>query len=107
MVTIDRVLELVAEKRRRYALYCLDDRDAPVSVDELAATVAEMETDGDEVDDDRRDRIEVALQHTHLPAAERAEFVDYDPADETVRLTAEPPAFEAILSVAHALEQPA
>lgn len=106
MVTVDRVLDLLAEQRRRYALYCLDDRDDPVSVDDLATAVARMETDGSEVTDDRCKRIEVGLEHTHSPAADRAAFVEHDPATELVELTDEPPAFEAILTVAEALERP-
>lgn len=107
MVSIDRVLDLLAERRRRYALYCLEDRETPVSVDDLATAVARMETDGDGVPADRCDRVAVALQHTHLPAVQQVDFVEYEPADGTVRLTAEPPAFEAMLNVAEALEQPA
>lgn len=107
MVSIDRALDLLAERRRRYALYCLEDRETAVSVDDLAAAVARMETDGDGVSADRRERVAVALQHTHLPAVQQVEFVEYEPTDGTVRLTAEPPAFEAVLNVAEALEQPA
>lgn len=106
MVTTDRVLELLAENRRRYALYYLADRDAAVSVDDLANGVARMEAD-DEPSDERRDRVEVALTHTHLPTIERTEFVDYDQTDGTVELTTDPPAFAAVLSVARALERPA
>lgn len=107
MVSVDRVLNLLADRRRRYALYCLEDRNEPISIDDLATAIARMEGTDDGVPDDRCERIEVGLQHTHLPAVERAEFVEYDPADEIVQLTDEPPAFEALLTVAEALEQPA
>ncbi|MDS0477852.1 hypothetical protein [Natrinema sp. 1APR25-10V2] len=106
MVSVDRVLELLADQRRRYALYCLEDRDEPISVDELAAAIARMERNSDEILDDHRNRIELLLQHTHLPMAEQTEFVEYDPAASTVQLTAEPPVLEELLTVAETVEEP-
>lgn len=107
MVSVDRALDLLAERRRRYALYCLEDRDEPVSVDDLAAAVARMERDGDGISEDRCRRIELHLEHTHLPKADQTGLVEYDPTASTVRLVDEPPAFEALLTVAEALEAPA
>ncbi|WP_254764226.1 DUF7344 domain-containing protein [Natrinema marinum] len=107
MVSVGRVLELLAEQRRRYALYCLEDRDDPLSVAELAAAVARMEQTDGEISADRRNRIELSLKHTHLPMVEQTSFVEYDSTASTVRLTDKPPAFEELLTVAETLEEPA
>ena len=106
MVSIDTILELLSESRRRYALYHLDGQDEPVPVDELADAVAEMEADQDPgaMGDQWGDRIEVSLEHNHLPKAEDADFIEYEPDNGVVRLTGPPPEFGAIITVAQVVE---
>lgn len=108
MVTVDTVLDLLSETRRRYVLYYLDNQQMPVQIDELAAEVARMEaqTDGGaEVGTESHDSIRIELRHRTLPRAAEAEFVEYDADSGEIRLTGSPPRFEAIMTVAKVLER--
>ncbi|WP_425499365.1 DUF7344 domain-containing protein [Natronosalvus caseinilyticus] len=42
MVALDEVFELLEDQRRRYALYCLYEKDGPVAVSELVKKNREM-----------------------------------------------------------------
>jgi len=106
MSTVDTVFDLLDSKERRYALYYLNEQDDPVPIDELAEKVAKMEADSDtdEFPDSEIGRYEIQLKHSELPKADQAAFVDYDSDEGVVRLTEEPPEFEAILSIAEVVE---
>lgn len=109
MATVDSVLDLLSERRRRYALYYLDNQNMPVQIEELAEGVARMEaqTDGGaEVAADSPCSVIIELQHQTLPKAAEVEFIEYDPEEGVVRLTGNPPKFEAILTIAKVLERP-
>lgn len=105
MTTVDEVLTLLHERRRRYLLYYLSEQRGPVPVTELVDAVAGMEAEETPIPDGRFDRVEVELVHSHLPEMKTAEFVEYDPDERVVRLTDEPPAFDAILTIAKVLEE--
>ena len=104
MTTVDEVLTLLHERRRRYMLYYLSEQDGPVRVSELVDAVTQMEAESTPIPNGTFDRIELALTHKHLPKVKTAEFVEYDPEEKVVRLTDEPPTFNAILTVAKVLE---
>ena len=104
MTTVDEVLTLLHERRRRYLFYYLSERNHPVRVAELIDAVARMEADETPVPDETLERVEIELVHSHLPEVKTAEFVEYDPDERVVRLTDEPPTFDAILTIAKVLE---
>jgi len=108
MASLSRIFDLLSEERRRYALYHLEQREEPVPVDELAERIAEWEDDPDsfELPSNEYRNVEIELEHKHLPKASDAEFVEYDPADETVEVTGSPAEFSAILSVSETIERP-
>jgi hypothetical protein len=108
MVSVDDVFDLLQSEERRYALYYLDAQDDPVSIDELAEEVAKMKDDARADDPSHSDvrHYKIELQHSELPKADEATFVDYDSDEGLVRLTAEPPEFEVILSIAEVVEKP-
>ncbi|WP_227355771.1 DUF7344 domain-containing protein [Haladaptatus salinisoli] len=108
MVSLDRVFDLLGKRRRRYALYYLEQQEGPVTVDEVTEQVAEWETDQASVSipEEKFDRIEVELLHTDLPKVSEAEYIRYDSEAGTVELTEAPPKFDAILSVAKIIERP-
>ncbi|WP_435175134.1 DUF7344 domain-containing protein [Halorussus sp. AFM4] len=95
--SLDTVFELLADRRRRYALYCLAavGEDRVLDLDDVAARVAEWEReweasgDGEDAGDsdsgDRRERVRVDLHHNHLPRLADAGLVDYDARTGTVR----------------------
>lgn len=65
---------LLADRRRRVLLDVLADRDGPVELTDLAATVAARE---DGTDDER---VAIDLHHHHLPLLDDLGVVVYDPA---------------------------
>lgn len=108
MDSLNRIFDLLRKERRRYALYYLERQDGPVSIAELAERVVEWETDPGAVSipEERFERVEIELQHNHLPKACEAEYVEYDPEREEVEVTGTPPEFNAIISVAEIIERP-
>lgn len=108
MTSVDAVLELIHKENRRYALYYLDNQEAPVSVDELAEGVAMMKSEVDigRIPDDVIEEYETQLRHVDIPKATEARFVEFDSEEGVVQLTDEPPTFEALLKVAEVLETP-
>lgn len=108
MDSLNRIFDLLRKERRRYALYYLERQDGPVSIAELTERVVEWETDPEAVSipEERFERVEIELQHNHLPKASEAEYVEYDPEREEVEVTGTPPEFNAIISVAEIIERP-
>lgn len=84
--TLFRVLR---NKRRRYALHYLKQREATVSVGELAEQIAAWETDTPvlNVSADDRKRVYISLLQSHLPELADAGMVEFDEANSTVQLT--------------------
>lgn len=108
MATLDQIFDLLSKRRRRYVLYYLEQHDGPVSVDDLAEAVAEWERDpaSVQITDGGSTRIEIELKHNHLPRADAADLVEYDPEANVVRITDDSVEFEAILTVARLVERP-
>jgi DNA-binding transcriptional ArsR family regulator len=77
----DHVLESVAEETRRDVLAVLDAESGPVSVRELATTVAALRTGRSYAEVTFGDRmpIAVALVHVHLPALRDAGLLAWEP----------------------------
>ena len=87
--SLDLVFDLLADQRRRYALYYLYDvSDGVATVDEVAEYVLRLE-DGDHSDEHER-HVLTALQHVHLPKLEDAGILEYDSRSETVRYWSRP-----------------
>lgn len=85
----DTVLDLLSDRRRRCLLSVLADRNAPMSVAELAAEVAGRELDAEptEVPAERTDSVAVTLHHNHLPRLADADLISYEPETKTAALT--------------------
>lgn len=107
MEILDQLFDLLSEKRRRYALYYLDQQDAPITVEELAEQVAEWETNGaDSIHGGKFEQIRIDLRHNGLPRASEYKYVQYNQEEKMVELTDTPPEFDAIVSVAKVIERP-
>lgn len=108
MESLDGVFDLLSEERRRYALYYLEKQDGPVSVDEVAAQVAEWETNGatGSIPEGKFENIKMNLYHADLPKASEVTHVQYDREEGTVEVVGESPEFNAITSVAEIIERP-
>ncbi|SIR20070.1 hypothetical protein SAMN05421858_1803 [Haladaptatus litoreus] len=68
---LDTLMELLADHRRRYALYYLRKQESEVEIDELASRIAEW-------DSDDRERILTELRHKHLPKMEEVGIIERD-----------------------------
>lgn len=79
--TLDATLDLLSNRRRRYALYYLREQGGSVTLETLAAQIASWESD-DEDDADVR-QIRADLYHSQLPRMDSADIVAFD-ADEGV-----------------------
>ena len=82
--TLDTVLDLLSNRRRRYALYHLSRGDGSAAVSKLAETIADLES---EPVDERRVRRD--LYHSQLPRLAEAGVVEFDSTAKVVSLTAE------------------
>lgn len=88
--SLDALFGLLANRRRRYVLYCLSDAgDTDLSTDRVAEAVLEREREWDAAPStagrDREDAIRTELHHEHLPHLADAGLIDYDPETRTVR----------------------
>lgn len=72
---------LLADDRRRYAMYYLTRRVGAVTIGDLAEQIALGEGD---LSRDRYERIVTGLYHIHLPKLAAAGVVQYDLEEETV-----------------------
>ncbi|WP_217471954.1 DUF7344 domain-containing protein [Haloterrigena gelatinilytica] len=81
------LFELLADRRRRYALYYLQTAsDDVVGFDAVVTQLANWETRLEtEPTNDHREEIEIALHHEHLPKLEDHDIIDYDSESETIR----------------------
>lgn len=71
---------LLADRRRRYAIHYLKQKNEPVSLRDLAEQVAawENEKSVDSLQSQERKRVYIALYQSHLPSMDREGIVDYD-----------------------------
>ena len=79
----------LSQKRRRYALHYLKQRDELVTVQNLAEQVAAWENEKtvEELTSQERKRVYIALYQSHLSTMDEEGLVDYDPDEGTVALS--------------------
>ena len=104
MRSLDQLFDLFSKERRRYALYALDRADEPITIQELANRVREWETEEDTGSTSAFDDVVLTLQHTHLPNAASAEYIEYDRAENEIQISSTSTEFRIVLSVAEAIE---
>ena len=88
VLTADTILELLANRRRRYLLYALRGRDDPIELSTLAETVAGWEHDvpPDEVAKNDYKSVYVSSVQCHVPKLADAGVVDHDESNHSVVL---------------------
>lgn len=94
------VLDLLADRRRRYVLYHLREEEE-TSVDDIADSIARWE---DRSGQPVRQRVETELHHKHLPRLAETGVVERG--DGTVRLGKTNERLEAFLNLAAERERP-
>ena len=87
-LTADTILELLANRRRRYLLYALRGYEGPIELSELAEQVAGWEHDvpPDEVAKNDYKSVYVSSVQCHVPKLDDAGVVDHDEDNHTVVL---------------------
>lgn len=87
----DELYDILADKRRRYAIHYLKQREEPVTVRELAEQVAAWENDKavDDLRSQERKRVYIALYQSHLSSMAEAGLISYDDEAGTVELSSE------------------
>jgi hypothetical protein len=85
----DDLLDVLSNRRRRFAIHYLKRCEAAVTVPTLAEQVAcwENETAPEALSHQQRKRVSNALRQFHLPKMDASGFVDYDAGRGTVELT--------------------
>jgi len=87
-LSADTILELLANRRRRYLLYALRGRDEPIELSRLAEQIAGWEQDQppDQVAKNEYKSVYVSSVQCHVPKLADAGVVDHDPDNHTVIL---------------------
>lgn len=90
---------LQSGRRRRVVRHLLEFVGEPMPVDALATAIArrEHETPSEALDPSVRERVEIALDHAHLPQLAAADVVEYDRDRGRVTATPEIEALEPYL----------
>lgn len=89
-ISRDTVYEMLANRRRRYTIHYLKEREETVTLGSLAEQVGawEHETNPDHLTSAERKTVYTALQQRHLPKMDDAGIVDFDKRAGTVTPTA-------------------
>ncbi|SDD92854.1 hypothetical protein [Natrinema hispanicum] len=97
---------ILADTRRRYALYHLTRQDAPVSFDNLVTQVAAKETDTepDAVDNESFNAVASAMHHVHLPMLSERGVVTYEANPGEIKLVDDPSSLQPHLDAARRSE---
>lgn len=80
--SLDDVLSVLADERRRQSLVVICECSDPMDVSMLAERVADRLASDATVD-----RLRASLYHRHLPKIESAGLVEYDPENRLVEAT--------------------
>lgn len=85
----DVLFDVLSHERRRFALYCLERYQTPISLADLADEVARLEYDAEtllQVSGEDVKEIYLDLYHSHIPRMEEANLLEYSQENDTVCL---------------------
>jgi hypothetical protein len=104
----DELFDVLASRRRRYAVHALEDVETQTDLGTLAEQVAMWEYDVDvgELSSTERKRVYTALQQSHLPKMDDAGLVDFDKEQGVIEPTPELNDVDIYLEVVSAKEIP-
>lgn len=83
------LFDILSQKRRLYALYCLERYQTPIALADLADEVARLEHDSStlhQVPKEAVKRIYLDLYHCHIPKIEEANLLEYNQEHDLVYL---------------------
>ena len=107
-ISNDELFEVLANRRRRYAIHAIEREGEPTDIGDVAEQVAawEYDVDVDRVSYDERKRVYTALQQSHLPKMDQTGVVDFDKDRGTVAPAAALDDVEVYLDVVQGREIP-
>lgn len=89
---------ILSDERSQYATMVLSSADGPLSMDELAESVALLERGEPEgTRGEFLESVRISLHHVHLPELSEVGVASYDDEDERVELDRVPDAFESVV----------
>lgn len=97
--SIDVILEILSNRRRRHVLSVLSAAENAVSVTDLVDQLSEWEGDG-EASEIERQQLAASLHHTHLPKLADYGFIRYDDQNRTVSWRRQPEFMRACIEQA-------
>lgn len=87
-IQLETLFRVLATRRCRTTLSCLESRDRPQTITALAARVTAVEHDGAGAVPAEIDRVRLLLHHSDLPRLDDADLVTYDRERGTVERAA-------------------
>lgn len=83
----DKLFSVLANRRRRYALYCLKTSTTPMTMADVADALVRWETDtSPPAVQETRERVYISLYHCHLPKLADADLISFDSDQKLVDL---------------------
>ena len=84
---VSELLDVLAKRRRRYAIYCLHTFETPMAVADVTDEIVriEMDTEPTAVPEVRK-QIYTDLYHKHLPKLAEADIITFDTEENLVDL---------------------
>lgn len=80
LLSLDRLLDVLAADLRRRVVQHLADRDESMSLDSLVTAIAAARTPGSEsTGSANRESTRLALCHSHLPKLADSDVIEFDP----------------------------
>lgn len=85
---LDIPFEILANRRRRFVIVCLDEHGTPMPLSDLADELARWEHDTPlpEIPADAVHSIYLSLYHHHIPKMEKGTIVEYSQERDAVHL---------------------
>ncbi|WP_227355101.1 DUF7344 domain-containing protein [Haladaptatus salinisoli] len=96
---LDAQFDIVANRRRRCLLRCIEAHDSPIALADLADEVAvrEHESHLSDVPAEEVKRTYLSLYHKHVPKLAEANIVEYDQKRDSVSMSANDGRVRALL----------
>lgn len=86
---LDDLFEILASRRRRYLLHCLQAYETPIALADLADEIAvyEKETNITDISAEEIKCVYMSLYHTHIPKLAERDLINYSQEQDVVTLS--------------------
>lgn len=84
--SLDTVMDILSNSRRRAVVRTLEGRDESMALSELAELLAKGENGTEQIDSSERKRVYIALHQCHLPRMDEYNVLDYNKDRKTLEI---------------------